>query len=185
MRPNPSLLLLLIPLAAACGEKDGDDSAPDSAPPEVFAPAEGHWSVADEVVTSDPCGFFDGEGDTADTGGDQADGFTLTMNSEATFTIDQDAENGENFACALDTGDQSFTCAPEEMRNDMSGGGSREATLIYSQTVSGVFSSESSVDVGVDFLVTCEGADCGDIEAFLEVTLPCEARLDLSASADG
>lgn len=184
MRLNPSLLLLLIPLAAACGEKDGDDSA-DSAPPEVFAPSEGHWSVQQEDITSDPCGFFDGEGDTADTAAEQPNGFTLTMNSAGTFTIDQDAENGENFACALDTGDQSFTCAPEELRNDMSGGGSREATLIYTQTVSGAFSAESSVDVGVDFVVTCEGADCADIEAFLEVTLPCEARLELSATADG
>lgn len=183
MRLNPSLLLMLIPLAAACGEKEGDDSAADSGPVEAFAPSEGHWSVQEENITADPCGFFSGEGDTADTG-EAPSGFTLTMNSEATFTIDQDADNGENFACALDTGDQSFTCAPEELRNDM-GGESREATMIFTQTVAGSFSSESAVDVGVDFVVTCEGADCADIEATLEVTLPCEARLELSATADG
>ncbi|MCB9745426.1 MAG: hypothetical protein H6740_22800 [Alphaproteobacteria bacterium] len=184
MTRRSPLLLLLIPLALACGEKDGDDSGADSAPPETFAPAEGHWSVDQEEVTQDTCGFFESEGDTADTGPEEPDGFTLTLNSEATFTIDQDAEDGENFACALDTGDRSFACAPEEMRQDI-GGSARDAEALFTQTVTGQFGSESSVDVSVDFLVTCEGDDCAELEAFLEISFPCEANLSLQASADG
>jgi len=92
---------------------------------------------------------------------------------DSTFEVEA---GGEPIACTLSGKD--FACDSVVDVDDLSGDGF-DAVLESSNTASGTFSSETAAVVRFDFVLTCEGSDCGGIYDF-----PCSAEVVVDIVAE-
>ncbi len=149
MSHRRSPLLILALLAACTG-------------PEI-TPKAGTWSFEDVILTSNTC---KGAGSTPD--GE----FTLTVLGDGRFTIEADA-----LMNALDCshGGDEFTC-PETLLAKIEST-MFDAELLITVEVDGTLTSESEFSASEVIRQSCTGADCDQLIAAGDLTLPCESNL--------
>lgn len=202
MTRTPTTRALLAPLAlltlglglSACGDKEEPDDDTGSATgggegggdegggeggetgdPEPVTPTEGEWTSDGGTTEEDTCQFEDEGG--SDTGGGD-DTSILTMTGEATFTVvSNDGET--DLDCTLTDDLGSFTCEPTnggEERTDFAEYG-LDAVLILQSSVWGSLESSTAGSLYIQVDASCEGEDCGTVEEYGGVDLPCMARV--------
>lgn len=105
--------------------------------------------------------------------------FTLTDNGDGSITIN-DSQN--QFDCQIDGSD--FVC-PERASgtNDVGAPYMLDAVVHYTIRALGSFSSNAQMSGRQTIVITCEGADCGTVEAVVGVTTPCGWAQDFTATA--
>ena len=165
MRLAPYIVLPVLPvLLAACGDDPKDTANPsDTAQQPVLE--EGTWYIGFGAVLANDCDDLvtpedPGEMEVALTG---ASAFTITDTDGA-------------FTCTLTGSD--YTCDPRETgRTAMD---PLAAEMVATITLAGSFSSPTETSGTSNIAITCEGADCGQVED--TSTVPCAVDMEFTGS---
>ncbi|MFT5685440.1 MAG: hypothetical protein ACI8RZ_006391 [Myxococcota bacterium] len=187
MIKNSALLLSVVFLLAACGDKEDDSGTTDSGDTtdtdttdttdESITPEDGDWYSGEKVIEKDTCGF----GDEGEDTGSKDDSVTLTVTSETTFTLD----DGDKFnaSCTFDSAG-AFICEPQVEMSDYTTHGV-DAILTISQSFGGSFSSSTEGNLTLSIDASCEGGDCGFLTKKGGITLPCTTSASFTISHGG
>ena len=153
---NTFLLIGLTLIFTACGR---------------FSPEEGEWIVERSETFSNTCGFD--EDTEEDTTSNEKDIFVLSSIKDGGYNIDLDEDMTLN--CLLDN--QDLTCDPFELiEEDVE----MATTITQIMTHTGVFSSETELDLHVMVDLDCAGDGCPMLEMF-GITIPCSAEKTMLA----
>lgn len=153
-------LLVLPVLLMACG----------------FEPEAGTYDLELTVVDNGCDMDFEGEPDTGDAGNEglttdvelAEDGSTVTLDGD--FVCDRD---GNGFLCEVT---EPVLDASVDIDPDM------EGIISFTQMMDGDWSDATSFDGNFSFAFVCEGADCEDVAAMVEMDLPCDTNGTFAAS---
>ncbi len=153
------LLPLSLALLVACG--GGTDIEPKS----------GTWTYGGSMIVSNSCG--------TDPPTDPAGNFTITVTGPGKFTVN-DGDFDDAFECTY-SGD-SYTCPDRIVATYKDP--NIDATVTSNLDVDGTLISATEVDGTQTVKLTCAGASCALVAAFLGFTLPCEYSYTFTATAN-
>ena len=163
------LLLALISFGCAPVATDDDDSAEEDADDDDAAPVqpvEGTWALTLTALTTDDCALNPSLQPGASLG---STALAMSQAADQDFTLTD--SDDQIFRCAWTT-NPAFTCTAEPWTDGINVL-FPDAALHRAGTRSGSFDSPTSAaldNVNVD---TCEGAQCGDVEAAGGYAFPC------------
>lgn len=129
-----------------------------------FAPRDGDWAPGAAEVLRSECGGLLDDDEAA------SEALRLESGNNGAFTF---ASEETQWTCALSERD--FTCDPQTQAFDM-GEDDEEAVLQRTSALSGSFATAVSGTLYSHDDWSCEGADCGGFEGWLEMSFPCEAE---------
>ena len=155
------------------GSDDGDD--PEEEEPEpVLLPVEGDWNLVDQYLSDDPCGVSNYQ----DPSGFIAEAYEVAHVDSETFAL---SASGEPPGDCIVSGGSSFTCAPAQVRQDLSSYGI-SADMVVDTEFNGTLDADFLTMTGAtDITVTCDG-DCWLVELALD--FPCPMTIDMTLEAD-
>jgi hypothetical protein len=141
-----------------------------------FEPEAGTYDLELTVVDNGCDMDFEGESDTGDAGDEgmttdvelAEDGSTVTLDGEIVC-----ARSGNGFTCeeSEQVLDASADIDPE-----------MEGIISFTQIMDAQWSDATSFDGDFSFAFVCEGADCEDVAAMVEMDLPCDTNGTFAAS---
>lgn len=151
-------------LAVGCALDDSGGSGEAA----EFDPPTGVWRYYDDGVVDNTCGM-------ADVYRDPDTQFMLTNNGDGTITVSQ-ATYGD-FDCTMSG--RSFNC-PERLSDSMQVDGT-DATLSWSVSIVGEFSSDTEMTGEQHVDIDCEGSTCSLAPQVIGAELPCGYTIEFHA----
>ena len=161
---------------SAVGDDDDDDVTAGDDDDTTEPPLSVHfgtWQYSQTGVSADSCGLFveygpvqdDGHMDVIDDGGGQ---FTLSP------------LRGDDASCTLT--DHSFACDARMTYQENLTPMGLDAVIQIRATSTGVFASDAEMSGNHNGTASCAGSQCGEFEATLAGTFPCNVGVSFSAT---
>lgn len=150
-------------------DDDQDDDQDDDDDDQVGDgdPRSGRWGYVEYQQNQNDCNLDDSYGN----GGGS---FLLENHGDGTFTV-VPGDGTDPFVCQLDGG--AFDC-PDRATEVVEVEGGYDAVIIGHATAEGIFSDDDSGSGSQTATVSCQGGDCGIVEAATGVDFPCTLEVD-------